>query len=713
MENPDRRPQNLILRENTKFPAMYEGRTVGKIDVPAGKEVRVVDIEADVVVVRFREGTAKVPYDATNLREAAAAEMAKPAPTPAPEIAEAPTPTPAAVIPKIREDQLGAMLQRDKSGKITGTTFRVWAPNAESVSVVGSFNSWKAARDKMTVDKEAGVWTAEVARAKPGDEYMFMINGDLERRDPRGREVSAEGKSVINDPADFDWEDTTPPSTKLSDLVIYQLHPGTFHDSSPNDGDMATLRDAIGRLDHLKDLGVNCVLLMPVNEFTGRHSWGYNPSDLFAVESAYGGPEALKEFVKACHERGIAVHMDIVHNHYGPGDLDLWQFDGHGGGENSAGIYFYEDNERGLTPWGPRPDFGRPEVVAFVEDQVRMWFDEYRIDGLRWDSTINIRAINDGAITNPEGERLLDRLARMIRTDYPDKISIAEDSVGDRRFDASWEYTFHTAGEDGVVPQLLRESDEAKRVGDVAQRVESELGFRRVIYTENHDETGRLNGKRRIITEVSDEDPHCLKARRKNALAAVLTLTAPGVPLIFMGQELLEPKEFHDSNPLVWRRGEDAFRSFLLHRDLVHLRRNLAGLSAALTDEHVRVVTTDEENKLLVFRRYLPSSPYEDLLVVVNMSGRTLENVPVRFPQSGEWSVLLNTDNPRYGRDFSGAGQESVRTDGGQNATVTLAPYSAQIFAAGRPKPSQDDINELRAAWEAAHGGRLFAGSDR
>jgi 1,4-alpha-glucan branching enzyme len=234
---------------------------------------------------------------------------------------------------------------------------------------------------------------------------------------------------------------------------------------------------------------------MPVNEFAGRHSWGYNPSDLFAVESAYGGPEALKEFVKACHERGIAVHMDIVHNHYGPGDLDLWQFDGHGGGGNSAGIYFYEDNERGLTPWGPRPDFGRPEVIAFVEDQVRMWFDEYRIDGLRWDSTINIRAINDGAITNPEGERLLDRLARMIRTDYPDKISIAEDSVGDRRFDASWEYTFHTAGEDGVVPQLLRESDEAKRVGDVAQRVESELGFRRVIYTENHDETGRLNGQ--------------------------------------------------------------------------------------------------------------------------------------------------------------------------------------------------------------------------
>ena len=611
--------------------------------------------------------------------------------------------------------ELGAIVQKSPAGRVTGTMFRTWAPNAESVAVIGTFNHWSPRRHVMKKEGASGVWSLEIRGAKPGDEYMFLINGELERKDPRARMVTAsDGKCVIYDPSAFDWGRThRAPATPLGELVIYQLHPGTFHDPDPHDGEPGTLRDGIGKLDHLVQMGVNCVLLMPVNEFTGRHSWGYNPSDLFAVESAYGGPEALKEFVKACHERGIAVHMDIVHNHYGPGDLDLWQFDGHGGGENSAGIYFYEDNERGLTPWGPRPDFGRPEVVAFVEDQVRMWFDEYRIDGLRWDSTINIRAINDGAITNPEGERLLDRLARMIRTDYPDKISIAEDSVGDRRFDASWEYTFHTAGEDGVVPQLLRESDEAKRVGDVAQRVESELGFRRVIYTENHDETGRLNGKRRIITEVSEEDPHCLKARRKNALAAVLTLTAPGVPLIFMGQELLEPKEFHDSNPLDWRRGEDAFRSFLLHRDLVHLRRNLAGFSAALTDEHVRVVTTDEENKLLVFRRYLPSSPDEDLLVVVNMSGRTLDNVPVRFPQSGEWSVLLNTDNPRYGRDFSGAGQESVRTDGGQNATVTLAPYSAQIFAAGRPKPPQDDINALRAAWEAAHGGRLFAGSDR
>ncbi|MGA0849059.1 MAG: alpha-amylase family glycosyl hydrolase, partial [Chthoniobacterales bacterium] len=364
IENPERWPSSLTLRESTSFPALYEGKVVGKIEVPALAEVKLVNLGPELVEVRFREGTVELPHAATNLREAAAAEMAKPAPTPEPEIVEAPTPTPPAVVPKIREDQLGAMVQHDAEGKVTGTAFRVWAPNAESVSVIGSFNNWKPGKDEMNADKETGVWSLEIPKAKPGDEYLFLINGELERRDPRGREISAAGKSVIHDPTDFDWEDTTPPATKLSDLVIYQMHPGTFYDPEPEDGEMATLRDAIEKLDHLKEMGVNCVLLMPVTEFGGNHSWGYNPTDPYSVERAYGGPEALREFVREAHRRGIAVHVDVVHNHYDNVDVHLKQFDGYGGGDNSNGIYFYEDEERGMTPWGPRPDFGRPEVRA-------------------------------------------------------------------------------------------------------------------------------------------------------------------------------------------------------------------------------------------------------------------------------------------------------------------------------------------------------------
>jgi 1,4-alpha-glucan branching enzyme len=535
---------------------------------------------------------------------------------------------------------------------------------------------------------------------------MFLINGELERKDPRARQVtSSEGKGVVYDPAAFDWAASKPPApVAAGDLVIYQLHPGTFHDPDPEDGRPGTLRDALAKLDHLVEMGVNCVLLMPVNEFPGDHSWGYNPSDQFAVESAYGGPDALKEFVKACHERAIAVHLDIVHNHYGPGDLHLWQFDGYGGGDNKGGIYFYEDDERGLTPWGPRPNFGSREVGEFVMDQVRMWFDEYRIDGLRWDSTINIRAIEDGAVANAEGEEMLDRIARTIRREYPGKISIAEDSVGDRRFDASWEYDFHTAGDDGVVPQLLRSSDAARRVEDIARRIDSDLGFRRVIYTENHDETGRLNGKRRLITEVSAYDPQGLKARRKSALAAVLTLTSPGIPLLFMGQELLEDREFHDTNPLDWRRGEESFRSFLLYKDLVHLRRNLDGSSAALTGPHARVIEVDEENKVIAFRRHLPGGSDDDLLVVINFSGRTLENHEVKFPSAGRWHQLFNSDDPKYGDDLTGLGLNDPRIDSTSQAMLTLAPYSAQIFGRAKGDNMPVDLEALRAAWDATHG---------
>jgi len=682
--NPERQPATVTLREDATFPALYEGRKAGSVTVPAGAQVKLVRVDADTVTVRFREGTLALPHEATDLREAAARAMAQPVAITPPSIAAPPAPTPTPVAPVIRTQELGATVERDPDGRVTGTRFRVWAPHAETVAVTGSFNSWKPAAGAMTKDQKTGIWSASIAKARPGDEYMFLVNGDLERRDPRGRAVSAAGKSVIHDPREFDWQGTTPPEIRLEDLVIYQLHPGTFHDPDPDDGAMATLRDAAGRLDHLEELGVNCVLLMPINEFGGNHSWGYNPTDPYAIERAYGGPDALREFVREAHRRGIAVHVDVVHNHYDNNDMHLKQFDGHGGGDNRNGIYFYEDEERGMTPWGPRPDFGRPEVRAYIADQIRTLFDEYRVDGLRWDSVVNILRYNDGAAENPDGDKLINEISAMIRGGYPGKISIAEDAVGDDRFDGSWEYAFHHAGPgggQGVVPQLTRA--DRTDVRDIASRLMSDLGLTRVIYTENHDETGKLNGKRRLITEVDEADPHSLTARRKNALAAVLTLTAPGVPMIFMGQELLEDAEFHDTNPLDWDRGDLSERSTGLYRDLIRLRRNLDGRGAALQDTRLRILEEDPDRQLLAYRRYRPGSPDDDLVVVVNFSADPVEDFSLTFPRPANWELLLNTDDPQYGEGFTG---KAARAPGGQSQTlpVSLAPFSAQIFGVDR-----------------------------
>jgi len=705
--HPNRWPKQLMLSANTEFPAVANGKVVGRVQVSAGSAVDLVSITPADIVVAFRGAQQKISHSITDLSDLAAVEMNKPeASSPVPAASSTPlaTPLPAST-PRPLRDQLGAVIQRDKSGNAKGTCFRVWAPHAKSLDVVGSFNHWKSGADKMVKDEASGIWTKDVSDAKPGDQYMFLVNGDKERRDPRARQISADGKCVLYDSNHFDWgnKGEWKSSALLGDLVIYQLHPGTFYDPDPADGDPGTLLDAIGKLDHLQDLGINCVLLMPVNEFPGRHSWGYNPSDLFAVETAYGGPDALKSFVKAAHERGIAVHVDVVHNHYGPEGLDLWQFDVYGGGDTKAGIYFYEDGERGSTAWGPRPDFGRREVRDFIADQIRMWFEEYKIDGLRWDSTVNIRRCAEGAIDNPEGDKLLDELSRMIRREYPGKVSIAEDSVGDERFDASWEYDFHHAGDDrklGVVPQLVR-ADGLPDAADLASRIQSPLGMRRVIYTENHDETGRLNGHQRLLVDADQSDPQSLAARRKAALGAVLTLTSPGVPLIFMGQEMLEDNEFHDSNALDWKRGLRAAQTFQLWRDLVHLRRNLEGRGASLADTRVGVLEADKRKGLLAYQRSIPGRTDEDLVVVLNLLPDPMEKVPVWFPHAGEWRMVFNTDDLRYGSDFSGVATTNTRTDTSQKLSLHMAPYSAQIFALSKAYPPRDAAEQSSQAAEA------------
>ncbi|MFG0251537.1 MAG: alpha-amylase family glycosyl hydrolase, partial [Phycisphaerales bacterium JB038] len=282
---------------------------------------------------------------------------------------------------------MGAILHAE------GVAFRVWAPHAESVSVVGTFNDWNAEAHSM-IREEHDTWYVDVLGAKAGDEYRFLlINGEqeLSRIDPYAREVTnSVGNGIVYDPAAFDWEGDAFELPPNNELVIYELHTGTCHNQDPDGDRPGTFHDAIEKLGHLKKLGINCIEVMPSAEFAGDYSWGYNPAHPFAVEQSYGGPDALKEFVKAAHREGIAVLMDVVYNHFGPSDLDLWRFDGWGEGDQ-GGIYFYND-DRSSTPWGDtRPDYGREEVRRYIFDNAMMWLEEYHCDGLRYDMTLYIR----------------------------------------------------------------------------------------------------------------------------------------------------------------------------------------------------------------------------------------------------------------------------------------------------------------------------------
>ncbi|MEM8865450.1 MAG: alpha-amylase family glycosyl hydrolase, partial [Planctomycetota bacterium] len=265
--------------------------------------------------------------------------------------------------------------------------FGVWAPHADSVAVIGDFTGW----DENPVELSPGAggcWWGEAAGAQPGDGYLFVVRrGDesYRRIDPCAYEVSnSVGHAILRDRT-FDWGEDTYQLPDHNKLVIYELHVGTFN--RPSEDSPGCLDAVADKLDYLQSIGINAIQLMPLAEFAGDISWGYNPAHPYAVESAYGGPDALKRLVKAAHEHGIGVILDVVYNHFGPSDLDLWQFDGWS--ENGkGGIYFYND-WRSETPWGDtRPDYGREEVREYIHRNALTWLRDFHVDGLRYDMTL-------------------------------------------------------------------------------------------------------------------------------------------------------------------------------------------------------------------------------------------------------------------------------------------------------------------------------------
>lgn len=543
----------------------------------------------------------------------------------------------------------------------SGVAFRVWAPNAEAVAVVGSFNDWNGDANPLEREED-GCWYADVPAAKIGDEYRYRLryrNQVFDRIDPRAREVThSQGNGVVLDLRTAADDDDFAPAP-LNALVLYELHLGTFHG---RDGRCGTFDTAIDKLPHLKELGVNAVQLMPVVEFPGEESWGYNPSHPFAVESSYGGPAALRRFVQAAHREGIAVFLDVIYNHFGPGDLHLWRFDGWFENDR-GGIYFYQD-ERADSPWGARPDYGRREVREYVIDNALMWVEEYRIDGLRVDGTYFMRAAargeQDVEPSLPEGWSLLCELTDAVRKRAPQAVLIAEDmredesltrptTDGGAGFQAQWADRFghglrHRADDPEGQRQALR------NVADALPHRFNGDPFQRVIYIESHDNAGKGE---RMLDAAEPENPEGVMARRWLALVTACAFTAPGVPLMFQGQEMLAGGFSLDGcEPLDWSNAERFAGVVAYHRDLIALRRNVHGTTAGLTGSHVNVFHGNEETGILAWHRWRDGGPGDDVLVVANFSGERREGYRIGAPADGPWRVRLNSEWSGYGDDL-------------------------------------------------------------
>lgn len=557
-----------------------------------------------------------------------------------------------------------------------GYQFSVWAPNAKAVALTGTFNDWE---DQSMEPAEGGMWWCINKAARNGHEYKFVIEDSqgnkLSKNDPRARHLTnSVGNSIIYDD-DYVWQthDFQPPA--LHQQVIYEMHIGTFGKSGETFG---TFDSVIERLDALKDLGITMIELMPVNEFAGDQSWGYNPAYPFAVEEAYGGPDGLKRFIDAAHQSGIGVILDVVYNHLGPSDLDLWQFDGWSENDK-GGIYFYND-ERSSTPWGDtRPDYGRQEVRQYFIDNARMWLSEFKADGLRMDMVPYMRSvsgIDDGSDDIPEAYVMIKEINQMVADEFDHKVTIAED-LHSHHFitDAPPEGCGYTAQWDAgfvhpVRAALTATDDSGIDVNAVITAVShtySQRPFSRVVYTESHDEVA--NGRARVVEEVApgnvDDD---FFAHNKAVIAAALVLTTCGIPMLFQGQEFKQHGWFSDDHDIDWERRKQFNDIVAAFTALIALRTNQHGNSAGLTGAFTEIVHQDDENKVIGFMR-TDEHNAQPVWVYMSLANRTLEN----------YSLSGLPENPQC--LFAWQHEDVTNTFSVEESSASLLPYSIFIFS--------------------------------
>jgi 1,4-alpha-glucan branching enzyme len=575
-----------------------------------------------------------------------------------------------------------------------GVAFRVWAPFASSVFAAGTFNQWSPSAHPFASEGN-GYWSVEVPGAGIGDEYQFVIRNGAQpliwHKNPYASEVvNSSGNAIIHNP-DFDWTGDSFVMPPWNELVIYEMHVSTFNDA-PGTGP-GTFDEILPKLPYLRDLGINAIEIMPVVEFPMDYSWGYNPAQPFSVETALGGPQGLHQFVKAAHAQGIAVILDVVYNHFGPGDLDLWRFDGWSDGDHNGGIYFY-DNSRAHTDWGDtRPDYGRPEVRQYIRDNALFWLNKYRLDGLRLDSVSNIQSVAGRDL--PDGWSLLQWIHNDIRASQPWKITVAEDlqnnewitkdtGSGGAGFGSQWD-----AGFVHPIRNAIIAADDAARdmsaVKDALYHGYNGDAVRRVIYTESHDEVA--NGHSRVPEEIWPGNAGSRFSRKRSTLGAALVLTVPGIPMIFQGQEFLEDKYFRDTVPLDWAKLKTYAGIQALYRDLIRLRRNWFNQTRGLRGQHLNVHHVNNTDKLIGYHRWENGGPGDDVVVVANFADRSYDSYTLGFPRAGQWRVRFNSDWQGYSADFGNqSGNDTVAGDGPADkmpfqANVGLGPYSVLILS--------------------------------
>lgn len=622
-----------------------------------------------------------------------------------------------------------------------GATFRIWAPSATRVTLRGSFNGWS----DQTLERQAdGYWYAFVPGVREGDQYKFFVAGTGStghKRDPYGRSRTWDPpypscNNHVTHPTTFPWHDAGYRPPRFEDLVLYQLHVGAFFSADANGHDQRTRRpgrylDLLYKIEYLAALGVNAIQLLPIQEFETMRSLGYNGTDYFTPELDYtlhpldqefaryfdaanallarkGLPpyrpgdldcqtKQLMALIDLCHVYGLAVIFDVVYNHAGGdfGDESIHFLDRQPYGDNNRSLYFTNEGWAGglVFAYWQRP------VCSYLIDNAALFVDEYHVDGFRFDEVT--------VIDGKGGWSFLQDITDTLRYKKPGAILIAEywadqsavvrsRGAGGAGFDA----VVHS-GLRGAVRQALAQAaagrDARVDLDGVAAQLVPQHGaaWRQVNHLENHDIV-RVNNttdfQPRVAALAGGADARSWYARSRSRWANGLLLTAPGTPMLFMGQEFLEDKPWSDSpdyyrENLIWWDGLDHDRAMQDHlrfvRELIALRFQLP----ALRGDRINVFHVHNGNRVVAFHRWLDGAG-ADVVVAANLREETWWDYELGFPWPGEWREVFNSDIYDNWVNPGAAGNGgSIRAAGGPrhglgaSARVVLPANSIMVFA--------------------------------
>ncbi|HEY6562476.1 MAG TPA: alpha amylase C-terminal domain-containing protein [Polyangiaceae bacterium] len=600
--------------------------------------------------------------------------------------------------------QMGATLVDD------GATFRTWAPNARDVYVAiaqhgeQDLSSWSPSEASRLTPLGDGTWGGFVAGVREGDAYLFFVRGPTGgtegfKRDPYARELGLTPAfpncpCLIRAPHGYPWHDSAWRTPSFHELVIYQLHVGVFWAVDADGQDRrrryGKFLDAVERIPYLRDLGINAVQLLPIQEYDREFGLGYANLDFYSPEMTLQvedpielerhcrfvngllqergaatlslsdlapGPNQLKCFIDLCHLHGIAVIFDLVYNHAGGGfsDRDLHFYDRQPPGDDNRSLYFTDRGWAGGRVFA----YWQDGVRQFLIDNACFFLNEYRIDGIRYDE---VTVIHDHG-----GERFARDLTSTVRFLRRDAIQIAEYWGWDRAAavtPAPSGLGFDAALADGLRDEL-RQVLALAAIGNGAplplDRLRDALyrpaafpaAWRAVHCLENHDVV-RWDYERRVpraprVPQLADpSNARSWYARSRARVATTLLLTAPGIPMLFMGQEIFEDKPWHDdvanwAQFLIWWDGLSSDRVMQdFHRcvrDLLWLRRSQPALHA----EGVRVPQVHEQDRIFVVHRWVEGEG-DDIVIVASFRDTTLDGYRIEFPHAGSWLEVFNSD---------------------------------------------------------------------